>query len=388
MLSCMIFLSGCGSANGPLYNKSYVLDKVAEQVPNEHYKLDRVEKVKDADVATEIYYFKSKDRDFEFRAINTRKHAFYDSGLYAKALYVKYDEDVHKLYEEEINNILVDSGYTLKHNRFYIYSFDELNSVADAIARADDAYKKEMNYNSPEWMIEYPAHRCLITLKQVDSDEKEISYSIGGVEINGTWDRQKLYDYLCFKYASCILNGNFEDSYVPENIMKTGHVTSLKHVYINGIEVSETAYLNSKANGSYNNTDSAYYADYCYKLGDYVLPFNTAVVPKDCAPHAVEEYLSVLCSDYDIEYNKGKINWERGGSDWKSVATADSRGYINSFSIYKNGEDCHIPYVKCSEWTSPVHGVYVVGITVHDFARIFDLSIEIDEENSTIYFSD
>ncbi|MDO4966918.1 MAG: hypothetical protein Q4E51_09465 [Lachnospiraceae bacterium] len=380
-----LFVTGC-SAKGPLHKKSYVIKKVAEDVPSERYKFDRKEPVPDADVSTEIYYFKSKDRDLEFRAINTRGPAFFESGLYAKALHILYADDVHTLYDDEIKKVLENGGFSTKDNRFNIDSFSDLSNVADTLIKADDIYKEELNYNTIEWMEDNPYDKYRIAKKFINDKGKERGYTAGGVSINGSWDKKSLYDYLCFQYATYILEGDFSDPTVPKSVMDMAHTPSLKHVYINGIEVSETGYQNTKVEGAYNNSESSYYADYCYKLRDYVLTFNTATVPEDCGPHATEEYLDVLAPGYEVEYKKGIYKWQYNDSSYESHATENKDGYVDSFIIYKDGKDCQIPFVKCGEWTSPVHGVYSVGITVHDFAKLFDLTVEIDEENESVYF--
>ncbi len=93
ILICLfaLTLTGC-SAKGKLYKKSFVLRKVSENVPSEKYKFDHIEPIPDADVSTEIYHFRSKERDMEFTAVNTRAPAFFESGLYGKTLTIKYAE--------------------------------------------------------------------------------------------------------------------------------------------------------------------------------------------------------------------------------------------------------------------------------------------------------
>ncbi len=383
----MLSLIGCG-AKGKLYNKSFVLKKVAETVPSEKYKLVSIDPVPDANVSTEIYNFKSLDRDLQFRAINTRVSAFFESGLYAKSLQVKYADDVHEMYENDLNNALERYGFSTEHIRFYIHSFSDLKRVAEGIVEADDIYKKELNYNSAEWLINNPAMRCLITLRKENENGKKENYEIGGIYINGTWNYEMLYDYICYKYASCIFDGKFKDETVPADVMKSAHVTTLSHVYINGIEVSKTAYEKSKENGTYNNSDYSYYANYCYKLNDYVIPYNPATVGSDCGPNPVEGYLDILAPGYEVEYKKGKITWDYNGSHFESNAKESKNGYINEFSIHKDGKDINIPYIICGEWTSPVHGVYMVGITASDFANLFNMTVEIDEENGCLYFNE
>ena len=389
ILLIALSLTGCGSKKGELYKKRVVLKRVARVVPSENYKLDRIEPVQDSDVSKEIYYFKSKDRDLEFRAINTRQPVLYESGLYGKALKVLYAEDVHELYKDRIEGELMLGGYDFKHHRFCINSFNELKKVSDTIVAADNIYKQETKYNTPEWMVENPAHKCTVSLMHINENGKEVGSSIGGAHIDGTWDSKKLYDYLCYRYASCIKKGDFSDDSVPRSVLDMAHIQTLKHVYLNGIEISKTGYDDAKSEGVYNNSESSYCAEYCYAMNDYIIEFNTAIVPKDCGPHVTEEYLSILAPGYDVKYNDGLYKWDYNGSEYVATTTPGKKSdYVGSFSITKDGQNLELPYIKCSEWTSPVHGLYVVGLTVHDFAKLFNLSVEIDEDSESLYFSE
>lgn len=388
LIICAVSMVGCGQKKGKLFKKKYVLKRVAENVPDEKYKFSRIEKVKDAEVSTEIYYFESKERDFEFTAVNTRQPIMYESGLYGKSLRVQYADDVHNLYTDDIESAIRKADYDFTHNRFVIRSFGELAAIAKVISEADDYYKEELQYNSKEWMMENPAYSCKIYLKQQNEEGKESSYSVGGVNIDGSWDYDKLYDYLCFKYASCVKKGDFADDSVPEKVMQKAHVPVLRNVYINSVNVSETAYENAKANHLINNTESCYYSTYCYALNDYIIQLDAAMLKDDYAPKHMEEILSLLTFDYEIEYGKGKITWEYNDAKWMIEGKNKKNGDLNSFKIYKDGKDLNIPFVVYGDWTASLTGTYIAGIRATDFAEIFNLDMEVDEENECIKFTE
>lgn len=148
-------LTGC-SAHGRLYGKSKVLNYMEKSVPREEFTFESKEKVDDADVSTEIYHFRSKERDLEFTAINTRSSIFTDAAIYQRTIIPKYIEGVHELYREDTESILNNSGLKIDNNRIYIDSYENLVCLAEYFAAADDVYKKELNYNSEDWMIENP----------------------------------------------------------------------------------------------------------------------------------------------------------------------------------------------------------------------------------------
>lgn len=412
LILTVICLTGCGGKQGKLHKKKYVLKKVSREVPSEKYKFDRKEKVPDSDVSTEIYYFKSKDRDLEFRAINTRRPILFEANLYGKSLEIKYAEDVHKLYEPEINNILVRGGYNLEKDQFEITTFDELAHVAKVASQVDDVYKRELKYNSAEWMKEYPATKLRVSLmgmaddsvgngNSTNSENKNSSINntkkseehklkriaiIGGVEINGTWDYDSIYDYLCYKHASNIKDGKYEDATVPKRIMDKGHVSYIKNIYINGDNIAESGYKRGLSLHMINNTESSYYAGYCYALNDYIIPLDIAETGEDYAPQMMEEILSRLADSYTIEYGKRNIKWEKDGVQWETKADFSRDHHIASFNIYKNGQDYSIMYVTCFDFSSPVGPTYMVGIRVSDFADIFGLKVTVDEEDGSILF--
>lgn len=381
-----LLLAGCGSPKGALYKKSKVKKIVREVVPSERYELIRVEPVKDAEATTEVYTFRSKQRNFEFTADNTRRHVFFD--MYGKYVQVNYADEVKALYNDEVISILEDTGLRYEKSRIYADTFNDFKTIAEAVGKANECYSEELNYNTAKWMKDNPVTRVSIEINLPENDSVHKSEKICGFAIDGSLDYQTAYDYLCFMHASNLKEGAYQDETAPKDILELGHVGTLKNIYINSVNLSETAYEDARINGLYNNTQSMYYSGYCYALGDYVICLNAGLLDEKYAPQNMEEILGMLTFDYEVLYKKGEINWEYLDSKWEIMATTGDDGYVDSFKVFRDGKDLEIPYVKCGDWTSPVSGTYVVGIRVSDFADIFNLDYTIDELAGEIYFTE
>lgn len=384
VLTAIIMLTGCG-AQGRLYGKSTVLEYMENEVPQEKYTLESVKKVPDADVSTEIYTFSSKERDLEFVAENTRSRVFMDTGIYGRAIKSKYVEAVHELYRGDIETILNDSGLKIDGKRIYIETYEDLVYLAERFAAADDVYKEELNFTSEDWLIENPVEKYNLCKERQSAGESKVDVNFGGIAVNGTWDTEKLLDYISFCYASAIKEDRLEDASLPGKYRDMAHISTLHNIYINDVNISEEAHSTAKKKKLNNNSDSMYYSGYCYKLGDYIVPLNVALTDDKYAPQMMEEVFELLDADYDIEYGRGTVSWKYNGEKWE-IKAKDKDNEIQSFVVKKNGKVVDIPYVINGEWTSPVSGTYVVGIRATDFADIFNLRVQVDEYGDCIKF--
>ena len=373
-------LTGCG-AQGRLYGKSKVLKYMEDNVPQEKYSLKSVEKVPNADASTEIYTFQSDERDLEFVAKNTRSSVFPEAAVYGRAIISKYVEAVHEYYQDEIEGILENSGLVIDGTRVYVESYEDLVGLVGCLEAADDVYKEELDYNSEEWLIENPYEKYSLLVARSDS----INVSFASVAINGTWDGDKLLDYVSFCYASAIKEGRLEAEVIPQKYSDSAHISTLHHIYLNGEDLSQRAHATAKKKKLNNNSDSMYYSGYCYKLEDYVVPINVALTDKNYAPQMLEEVFDILGVDYDIEYDRGVVSWEYNNEKWE-IKARENDNEIISFVVKKDGKEVDIPYVINEDWTSPITGTYLVGIRATDFAEIFDLKMQVDELGDCIMF--
>ena len=376
--------TGCG-AQGKLYGQSKVLEYMENAVPQEEYTFESMEKVDDTDVPMEIYHFRSKERDLEFVAKNTRTSIFDNAAVYRKTIVSEYVEGVHELYRDDAESILDDSGLTIDDDKIYIESYDDLVDLADYFVDADDLYKNELDYNSEEWLIENPLEKySLYKLKQNNKSKAGKVY-FGSIAVNGTWDKENLLDYVSFCYASAIKEEKIEDETLPDQYIDQAHISTLHNIYLNEENISEAAHSTAKKKNLNNNSQENYYSGYSYKLGDYIVPLNVGVTDENYAPQIMEEIFENLDIDYDIEYGNGVVSWEDDGDKWK-IEASETDNEIQSVIIKKNGKTKDIPYILCGEWTSPVNCTYIVGIRATDFADIFDLEMQVDELDDSISF--
>ncbi len=382
ILVTVTMLTGCG-AQGRLYGKSKVLEYMEDEVPQEEYSLISVEKVPDAKVSTEIYTFQSEERDLEFTAKNTRSSVFPDSAVYGRTIVPQYVVAVHEYYQDDIEDILEDSGFMIDGRRIYVESYEDLVYLSDYLAAADDVYKDELDYNSEDWLIENPYEKYNLFVARSDS----INVNFGSLAINGTWDSDDLLDYVSFCYASAIKEGRLEEDVIPQKYRDNAHVSTLQHIYLNDEDLSSKAQATAKKKKLYNNSDSMYYSGYCYKLEDYVVPLNVGLTDDKYAPQMMEEVFDLLDIDYDIGYGRGTVSWEYDDEKWE-IKAREKDDEIQSFVVKKDGKEVDIPYVICGEWTSPITGTYVVGIRATDFADIFDLKMQVDEFGDCIMFEE
>ena len=388
VLIILVTFTACGGPQGDLYSKTQVKKTVKENVPTEKYKLISVEPVLDAEVSTEIYTFESKERDLTFQAINTRRPVMFNAGIYGKSLEVKYTDAVCEYYEDEIGHIIENSSLKIDGKGIGIDSFDDLESAAQTLMQLNDMYKEERKYNTEKWIHNNPVASYCLTTKCIEKDGKENKAEICYVPINGEWDYDLMYDFFCYSYASCIKEGVFDDATVPADVYKKGHITTIKKIYINDIDIVESGYGKAFANNLINNDEHSYYAGYCYQLGDYVIPISVAVTSEEYAPKMTEEILDTLGIGYEAAYESGRITWIYNGDKFEINAKQEKDGdrEISDFKVLKNGRDLNIPYVTYRDWTSHVRGTYMIGIAAHDLAELFDLSLSVDENSGEIRF--
>ena len=376
VLMC-VAMTGCG-AKGSLYSKKVVLTKVSENIPSEKYEFVSVEPVPDADTSTEIYTFRSLERDMEFEAVNTRVPITYGAGAHTKRLQLYYDTAVHNYYRGRIDDIILHNRFETKKDDIFVTGYNDLSGVSQMLAEADDVYKEERQFNTEKWMASNPA--VIYSIRLPGTNKR-----VCGVPINGTWDVEKLYGFLEYSYATLAKTGEIEDSTIPRDVIAKGHVKTLQSIIIDGVNISENAYQNAKAEHVYNNSHDIYYADYCYELGDYVIPIDCALTDSDYAPLIWEEVLGILADNYEISYKKGRILWECNGSKYVLKAQKDDDGI--RFLVSKDGTECDIPYVVSGDWTSPITCTYIVGIRATDFANLMGLDMRVDEEEGVLEFT-
>ena len=387
ILAVCLLLTGCSTINGKLYKKYEVLAKVKEKITDEKYSFDHVEKNRKIRPKADVYYFKSKERDFTFTALSTLENITIDgpTRFYSKSLEINYVDEVHALYLDEINGIISEllhetSGTFIQYE---YKSYDDLAEVAKILLAADDVYKAELAYNTQEWMSEYPVFDDKLYYKGPDENGDPYKNAKFGIKLDGSWDYQSLYDYLTYNHIQKVYNGEIVDPTITEDKLSRAHALYLDP-YLNGINVKEDASETDKRNGLYNRLDSNYMCAYYYDWDCYIMRINLGLTDHKYGPQVVEYYTDSLFYSATVGENNGEVSWDNGTDRW-SVKAKDKRNTITSCVFTKNGSQVDIPYLTTDDATI-IGATYVVGIKLDDFAKMFNLKYTIDEEAAAVIF--
>lgn len=421
-----IVLSGCGSKYDEqaevVSGEHYTLKKVpldsnelasendVNRIVEKHVMGENVELVeKWNDIGGELYQYVSTDRELSFTVYNTlRGYGGMPNGGVSKLIQtinVNYSEGIMNFYSNDIRNVLENSSYRFepRKNNFdyniYYKDFSELKDISNIVIKINDIYKQELIYNSKEWLEKYPV--CRIYIRFIDPNTND-DYPTAYVDITGDWDENRLYTYLSSEHCKDNANGLIVDSTIPDEYLDDTHRSVLYNIYIEDINISDTAfykrYTHSGAKRIHGASENAFYSSVYYE------PWDTYLILLDVGPiYAGNKwelitgvYLEELADSYD--YYRGdknsEFNWTIGDDKWKIVTEIckekndafPSNHYCFDFSLLKNDVNQEIPYVKKCDGIGI--DLETVGIPVGEFAKMFNLTYEIDEKSDDgyIYF--
>lgn len=383
----MFTLTACTNIDGDLASKAKVSKQVAAEVVNEEYEFVSVEHYDDERPKRDVYTYRSKERDMTFEVLSTLREINIDGSVlgYSRYIHVGYVEAVQNQYADQMEEIL--GGF--EKNKFgdLLYeSFDDLVDVAKTYEKLSDVYKAELAYNTAEWMDEHPL--CKLSFSHERSDYEGFYLSVFGYGINGHLTYDYIYGYITYKHAEAVKSGEIVDETMPEEQLQRLHSVELRRVCYNYDNLAEIACEKAFKDRLKNNMDSAYYSLYYYPWDTYVIILDCGLTDEDYAPKCMETYGDAFGFDCEVLSKKGQINWRYEGSDYQLTAKDDDRNYITEFKITKDGVDLNMPYITCRSEISPVGASYVVGIPVERFAELFHKDYVIDEDNSTVMFTD
>lgn len=393
IVSLICFLAvGCTDIDGDLMKEKEVLKAVKEQVPSERYKFIKVEHHDELRPKEDIYYFESKDRDMSFQAVSTLVPIGLDASTigYSKHVNPGYAEGVHNLYIGDMEKVLEVIPKNDK-GQYCFTSYTELEKVLGIIAEADSIYTAEKKFNTEKWMEENPAKKVLLHFNYKDENGESKSRFTFTISLNGLNTYESLHDLYTYLYVKRVMDEDFSDPTIPEDAYKLIHAGKLENICVDWSNISETAFVDDKANNLTNgsrdrNGNDPYSAHYYYQWGTYVVVLNVGLASEEYAPKLMEVYFDTLGVGYEIRYGKGSVKWIYGGDEWAIEAKQDKNHDSTSCEFYKNGKKQEIKYLTYNDAMSPVHATYLVGISVDDFADIFDLEYDINEQESTIKF--
>ncbi len=385
-------ISGCKGINDKPAKSSEVMKAVKEAVPSEKYEYLSVVNDEESRPKVDTYEFRSKERDLNFSVVSTLAPFGIDGGTlgYSDSIRVYYADAVHELYKDRIDAVL---GELVQNDRGrYTYSsFCELEKIVGTLVEADTIYREELAYNSKEWLLENPIRNVRFDYVWAGDDGDEKHSQIMGVDIDGDLDYKELYDLFAYRHAEAAKDGVIEDATVPESQLERVHREALGNIYINGVEISDSAYEDALSRRLINNLRDRkgydnYSCFYYYPWKKYVIKLNLGLTDEEYAPQLMENYTKALGIPCKVKYKKGEISWRTEDAKWSIKARRDRNQNVKEFGIYKNGKKQDIKYLTADDEMSLVRSSYLVAISVDDFADIFDLEVLIDEDNGMISF--
>lgn len=387
VIATMLALSGCTDIDGDLASERDVLNEVKEVVPSEGYELVSVDHDTEARPKVDTYHFQSKKRDLKFDAVSTLAAFGIDGGVigYNEHIYVEYPEAVREQYRDSIEQVLAPYPVN-QYGKHQYNSFLDLNGVADALMECDSIYREELKYNKADWLKANPFGSVMFAYPYYDEngDKKEL-YTFS-VSIDGTLSRDDLYDQITYDHVRNCVKQGVADPYIPADQYSRVHQDRLS-IQIGYVNVSEKGPEVAHEKGLYNNIDSAYECAYYYDWDKYVMPLNLGLTDEQYAPQLVEMYCEALGYPYSIEYEKGRVSWSTGSDDWEIRADDNRHNEITKFDVYRNGTRVAIPCVRTDDNNSPGGAMYCVYVAVDDFADMFGVTYDIDENAGFIVFN-
>lgn len=266
--------------------------------------------------------------------------------------------------------------------------------IVKIIIQAEDIYKEELAYNTAEWLQKNPAASVQVYYTFTDANGNDQKRHLNSTQINGTHDYDSLYDRLTYEHVEKVKTGQISDTSVPLEQLRRYHVAVLPNLYIGDTNVSDTAYAAAKGQNLNNNSRDQrgtkggdfYSCYYYYPWNTYVVLLNTGLAGEEYAHKLAEAYTETLHYSCHVEYGKGEIEWNTGTNTVTIHAKKDVDGSLSFFAIYKNGDVLDIPYTTNTDEQSVVHCTYLAGISVDDFADLFDVTYEIDEIAGEVRF--
>lgn len=194
-LAALTMLAGCTviPTRAQLTPKNECIELAQKTCPNERFSFVSKEKVK-ADLPTEIYHFKSDERDLEFEVESTYGHMYFGrmpiSWAYKPSTSCNYAEKVKALYRDELAELFENVpchkekklGYA-----FVIETPEDVDDVVDAVYKANELYAKELEYNDEKWLSKNQLELVDAYFSCNPYDPKQYVYEVKSFEDGATY---------------------------------------------------------------------------------------------------------------------------------------------------------------------------------------------------------
>lgn len=379
-------ITGCGRADGSVASKDEVINYVKKNV-SEDCSLVK-EKVLSESPRKVVYTFKSDARGFEFEVVAQRwPHGWFDAVFYYEPIIVNhYSIGLHHYYDERMYEVF---GDLLEPKNMYLYisSTKDIEKLSTAIVKANEIYAEEKEYNTDAFLKENPYCRGYVRANTENS-----FVNIATIPIDGTtYTEAQIKDILFKGVSQHVKDGELSGSAFPgvESYTQSLHVTTLENMYINGEKIE-----------SYSSEDEKKPLNYCYAKYDqnkqkYMMSIDLGfVVSRGCKkPYCIPSVVAAVGGEYSIPsyrsdeyptYLKGE--WTISGHKWKASIYYDRPNQVLTYSdlkVTRDGEELNIDY----RYNDDHNGYSFTQITIDDFCSLFDLTYEINENESAVYFT-
>lgn len=377
-------LTGCSDKDGKIAGKKQVLSAVREVSPKEQHRLISVVHETEAP-KKDTYTFASKERNLRFEAVSTLREIWIDNptGWYNQYIWVGYEEAVHRLYREKIQNILAPIPADNLGNRFCT-SYEELEDIADRLCKADVVYSAEKDYNTEEWMKAHPYGSFSLSFRKSAEDSESVPFF--RTAITGSQNADFLHAYMKYCYINAANEGRIFDFSIPEEELARTPLRTLDSIWYQDQNLSELCSQDAKEAHLNNQSEDSLKAYYHYAWDAYVVPVDVGLTDGNYAPRWMKTYAKVFGFDLEIDEEKGYLTWTRDGVKWEMMADEDRNNNITGFKVKKNGKKLPLDYLTVNDENSPLHCTYLVGIKAEDLAEILGVTVRIDRENRRLIF--
>lgn len=385
-----VSLSSCLGADAEIYGRREVLEYV-DGICKEPYDEISRELIEETPDNME-YHFRTRDRGLEFKANSYLSPIWIDAtktSFYTREISCNYVSVVHDLYTDEVEEILsTHDAYQDSYGWMELLSFSDLDSVVDVLLQADAVYSRELAYNEPEFLSEYPVARVHVVWypSREDADAHDNWTNLTDVMLTGQNSREELYNSLANQYAQLCMDGKIENrGDVPQQYLQDKHVSRLDTIELDGQEMLYDSEDNPYS--QYGLTTDAYpYAWYSDEQQSYMLVMDIGFISDSSSfPLINREYVRALGGSYTAEPAEDvyRSEWTIGDTTWQMRAVYDKD--IQDLRITRNGETIAIPYVTYEEDRN-VNSTFCVGVKAEDFCKLFDLRYTVDESVGKISF--
>lgn len=385
MFFCAV-LTGCTGIDGKAPDQNTVLKRV-DLVCSEPYELISV--VQTGERPESFVYTFVTERGLTFTAQSYLQRVYLDASatnFYTPTVSVFYVDAVHEQYGERVSAILSECPQKQQYG-FAFLSFGDAEEAARYLAEADAVYAEELAWNDEQFLKEYPLSVVNVRWYRDASalEENRDACFLCSVGLNGTWTQQTLQEYLEEQYAQAYVDGEIENGEdIPRELVESLHVSELTTLTLDG-QVMTYDTLRNQASAVRLSTEDYAFSWYSGKRESYMLVCDVGFVSESQSyPLIAAEYVAALGGEYHVNTKGFDAYWTIDGVTWQMTAQYED-GAVRGVEVTRDGVPLKLDYVTVEDdWK--IGATFCIGLPVDQFAKLFDLSYEIDEESRWLAF--